>query len=153
MNFELSESQEMLRSSVRRFLQEQASIDGYVRPRIDDEAPVCDEVWRGLAGLGLHGLLVPEERGGGDLGMVEMGIVCEELGRAVYPGPFAATALACVSLLRLANDETAATVLTRVARGEVVAAAALYEPAEGPAWRRSRLEVTAEVTQRSPIHI
>lgn len=135
MNFELSETQEMLRDSLRRFLSERAPIDSYVRPQIDAPVVERDDVWRDLAALGMHGLLVPEAHGGGGLGMVEMGIVCEEMGRALYPAPFAPTALAAVTLLRQATYEAAPALLRSIAAGELVAAVALLEPAGGYDWR------------------
>ena len=53
-----------------------------------------EAVWRGLADLGTTGLLVPEEYGGAGMTMVEAGIVAEELGAALHPGPWLSTAVA-----------------------------------------------------------
>jgi alkylation response protein AidB-like acyl-CoA dehydrogenase len=44
-----------------------------------------------MAKLGWLGLPFAEEQGGAGLGLVELGIVLEEMGRAAYPGPFFAT--------------------------------------------------------------
>ena len=51
-------------------------------------------VWRGLADLGTTGLLVPEEYGGAGMTMVEAGIVVEELGAGLHPGPWLSSAVA-----------------------------------------------------------
>src|SRR3954453_19633625 len=99
MDFEFSEEQEALRGSVRRFLVEQAPIQPYVRDLYGDARGTTDAVWKGLADLGVTGLLVPGEHGGAGMGMVGMGVVLEELGRAVHPGPFISTAVAAVSAL------------------------------------------------------
>ncbi len=80
MNFELTPEQEELRANVRRFLGERGA-----------SAP--------LAELGLTGLLVPESLGGAGLGMLELGVVLEECGRALHAGPFAASALFATRLL------------------------------------------------------
>jgi alkylation response protein AidB-like acyl-CoA dehydrogenase len=80
MNFELTAEQEELRASVRRFLAERGA-----------SAP--------LGELGLAGLLVPEALGGAGLGMLELGVVLEECGRAQYRGPFVASALGATRLL------------------------------------------------------
>lgn len=128
MNFEFSESQEQLRDSVRRYLAERAPIDRYVRAQLDQRDPVRDEVWRGLAELGLAGLLVPEALGGSGLGMVEMGVVCEELGRALHPGAFAQSALAAVSLCQgLGGTDD---LLRAIARGDRSVAVVFDEPWE-----------------------
>ena len=54
--------------------------------------------------LGLQGLAVPEEYGGSGFGYVELGIVFEEMGRALLCAPYFATvALAAEALLRCAR--------------------------------------------------
>lgn len=137
MNFEITEAQEILRQTVRRFLAESAPLAPYVRGALTDPRGTSDSVWRGLAGLGLTGLLVPEEMGGSALGMIEMGIVCEELGRAVHPGPFASSALVATSLLReVATDDEQRDLLPAIASGQTVATVAVYEPGKRYDWRK-----------------
>lgn len=104
MDFEFSDDQQLLRESVRRFLAEHAPI-AYVRAELDDERGMTDEVWRGLADLGVVGLLAPEAQGGAGAGMVDAAVVLEELGRAVHPGPYASSAIGAVSLVTLGGDE------------------------------------------------
>ena len=96
MDFELTEEQEALRGTVRRFLRERAPLR-YVREMLDDDRGTTHEVWCGLAELGFTGLLVPEDHGGAGMGMVDVGVVLEELGRALHPGPFLSSAVASVS--------------------------------------------------------
>src|SRR5947209_15653390 len=79
MDFEFSEEQEALRTTVRRFLAEQAPIQPYVRDLLGDRRGTTDAVWKGLAELGATGLLVPVDHGGAGMGMVDMGVVVEEL--------------------------------------------------------------------------
>ncbi len=117
MDFEFSQDQEMLRDSVRRFLSERAPIS-WVREHYDDPRGTTDEVWKGVVDLGLTGILVPEEHGGLGMGMVDMGVVLEEMGRAVHPGPFLPSAVGAVSL---ADAE----LLPDLASGEVTGAAAI----------------------------
>jgi alkylation response protein AidB-like acyl-CoA dehydrogenase len=130
LDFEFSEDQEQLRASVRRFLEERAPIS-YVRALLDDARSTTDEVWTGLADLGVTGLLVPDQHGGAGGGMVDMAVVLEELGRAVHPGPFASSAVGAVSLVNLAgSDDDRARVLPGLAAGETIATVALERPAE-----------------------
>jgi alkylation response protein AidB-like acyl-CoA dehydrogenase len=79
--------QELFRKSVR----------GFVADRLPPErlAEVADGpdgwdpgLWKEAAALGLAGISVPDELGGAGLGFVEESIVAEELGRAVFPGPW-----------------------------------------------------------------
>lgn len=108
MNLELSEEQVALRDTVRRFLGERASIATHVRPMLDDPTGTTDAVWHGLADLGATGVLVGEEYGGAGMGMVEAGVVAEELGAALHPGPWLSTAVAAVRALnRFGLDDAA----------------------------------------------
>jgi alkylation response protein AidB-like acyl-CoA dehydrogenase len=125
LDFEFSEDQELLRATVRRFLTEQAPI-AYVREMLDDERGTTDDVWSGLTALGATGLLVPEAHGGAGMGMVDMAVVLEELGRAVHPGPFASTAVGAVSLIALTgNEEDRTELLPALASGESTGTVAL----------------------------
>src|SRR6202023_1988904 len=104
MDFEFSEDQELLRESVRRFVAERAPVAAFVRAQLDDPRGTTDDVWRGLAALGVTGLLVPEDHGGAGMGLVDMAVVLEELGRGLYPGPFASSAVGAASLVVLAGS-------------------------------------------------
>lgn len=147
MDFEFSEEQEELRATVRRFLAEQAPIS-YVRSMLDDERGTTDEVWQGLADLGVTGLLTPEEHGGAGMGMVDMAVVLEELGRAVHPGPFASTALAAVSLVALAGDDAdRGTLLPGFASGATHGTVALYEPGRRSEWRDPATTARADAAE------
>ncbi|SPM35427.1 Acyl-CoA dehydrogenase related to the alkylation response protein AidB [Mycobacterium rhizamassiliense] len=122
MNLELNDEQVALRDTTRRFLAEKAPISGHVRELLDDPTGVDDTVWRGLADLGTTGLLVPEEHGGAGMTMVEAGVVAEELGAALHPGPWLSTAVAAPrTLTRLCDSESATTILAGIADGTTVA--------------------------------
>ena len=106
MNLEPTAEHVALRETVRRFLAERASIASHVRPLLDDPTGTTDVVWQGLADLGATGVLVEEVHGGSATGMVEAGVVAEELGRALHPGPWLSTAVAAVrALARIDVDE------------------------------------------------
>ena len=122
MNLELTDEQAALRDTTRRFLAEKAPISGHVRELLDDPTGVEAPVWRGLADLGVTGLLVPEEHGGAGMTMVEAGVVAEELGAALHPGPWLSTAVAATrALTRLRGDDGAATILAGIADGTTIA--------------------------------
>ena len=92
MQLELSDDQRELQASVRAVLERECPMR-LVRELVETgvTAP-ADALWSTMADLGWPALTVPEEHGGLGLGAVETVIVCEELGRAVAPGPFLATA-------------------------------------------------------------
>jgi alkylation response protein AidB-like acyl-CoA dehydrogenase len=129
MNLELTDEQVALRDTTRRFLAERAPISGHVRELLDDPAGMNATVWRGLADLGTTGLLVPEEYGGAGMTMVEAGVVAEELGAALHPGPWLSTAVAATrALARLGAGEAGIKLLSGIAGGTTVATVALPDP-------------------------
>jgi alkylation response protein AidB-like acyl-CoA dehydrogenase len=133
MDFEFSEDQELLRESVRRFLEDEAPISSYVRDLYEDDCGYRDPVWRGLAELGLMGILVPEQYGGSGSSMLEAGVVLEEMGRLVHPGPYLSSAIAAASLIESAGSELdCCDLLPGIAQGSVIATVALHE--EGSRW-------------------
>jgi alkylation response protein AidB-like acyl-CoA dehydrogenase len=122
MNLELTDEQVALRDTTRRFLAEKAPISGHVRQLLDDPTGTTEAVWRGLADLGATGLLVPQEYGGAGMTMVEAGVVAEELGAALHPGPWLSSAVAAPrALTRLGADNTAAKLLAGIADGTTIA--------------------------------
>jgi alkylation response protein AidB-like acyl-CoA dehydrogenase len=134
VNFEFSEEQEQLRTSVRRYLDAQAPTR-YVRDLWDDPRGMTEEFWRGLSALGVTSLLVPESCGGAGGGMVDAAVVCEELGRAVNPGPFASTAIGAAGLLAdldSAGDQAA--YLPGIADGSRIATVGFLEPGRRADW-------------------
>ncbi|MBW0018764.1 MAG: acyl-CoA dehydrogenase family protein [Mycobacterium sp.] len=123
MNLELTEEQVALRDTVRRFLAEKAPVSGHARELLDDPRGTTDTVWQGLADLGTTGLLVPEECGGAGMTMVEAGIVAQELGAALHPGPWLSSAVTATrALTRQGQDfEGRVKLLTGIADGTTIA--------------------------------
>ncbi|WP_433147845.1 acyl-CoA dehydrogenase family protein [Actinomadura nitritigenes] len=81
--------------------------------------------WKEFAGLGLLGLHLPEEHGGGGYGLPELVVVAEEIGRAVAPGPLVPTMAASAVIAARGSDEQRARLLPDLASGEVPAALGL----------------------------
>ncbi|WP_237160258.1 acyl-CoA dehydrogenase family protein [Mycolicibacter engbaekii] len=98
-----------------------------------------DDVWSELAQMGLLGLLVPEQYGGAGAGLIEVGVVAEELGRVLFPGPYLSTAVLGVNLLLALDDrQECEAVLPEIAAGRTRVAVAFTEgnstrPPEKPA--------------------
>ncbi|GIW41028.1 MAG: acyl-CoA dehydrogenase [Candidatus Binatia bacterium] len=90
MDFGFTEEQEMLRQSVRSFLEEQAPMS-YTRQMMEHDPGYLEDKWRKMAELGWLGLVFPEEYGGSGLDLVDLVVVLEEMGRMVFPGPFFST--------------------------------------------------------------
>jgi alkylation response protein AidB-like acyl-CoA dehydrogenase len=93
MDFELSGDQLALRDAARDLLDAQASPDR-VRAHVASGEPYDPKLWRAVVDQGWMGIAVPEDRGGLGLGMVEVAVVAEEVGRHVAPVPFGPSVLA-----------------------------------------------------------
>jgi alkylation response protein AidB-like acyl-CoA dehydrogenase len=127
MNLELTEEQIALRDTVRQFLAEKASVAEHVRPLLDDPTGTTEVVWRGLADLGATGVLVPSDHDGAGMTMVEAGVVAEELGAALNPGPWLSSAVAATrALTRTGADGD---LLSEIACGTAIVTVA---PLSGP---------------------
>ena len=101
MEFGLSQDQLLLDDSVRKYLSSEVSID-VVRKIASGEQSDSD-IWRGLAEMGLAGIIIPEAQGGAELGMLDAVAIAEALGYAACPGPFLSTAIMSAHLLNQAG--------------------------------------------------
>jgi alkylation response protein AidB-like acyl-CoA dehydrogenase len=100
MDFTFSADQEALRDAVRSFLRAEAP-SAYVRRMAEhDDTGITPELWAKIVDLGWTGLLVPEDRGGLGLGLLDAVVVQEEMGRALFPGPFFSSAIAATLAAR-----------------------------------------------------
>lgn len=106
MDFRLTSEQIELRDAVRDYLTAEHGPE--LLRRLDTEGGRDSAVWDGLVGMGLAGLLVPEDAGGLGLGLVEAALVAVELGRANVSEPIADTALVAAPLLREHASDIAA---------------------------------------------
>jgi alkylation response protein AidB-like acyl-CoA dehydrogenase len=107
MSLTPSEEQDQLRASVRRFLAEK-SPTSEVRRVMQTPEGYDPAVWKQLAGeLGLLGLAIPEEFGGAGYGPAELAVVCEELGAALFVGPYFSTVALAAQALVASGDHTA----------------------------------------------
>lgn len=132
--------EESLRSSVRgalqRVVEPGAVAELYDAPK--DDAPA----WSALTGLGLAGLLIPEDLGGAGASAREVAVVLEELGRTVAPAPFLESAVIATTVLLAAGDDD---LLRALAAGEKRAVLVLPWSARAGAWSPAGGETVAPV--------
>jgi alkylation response protein AidB-like acyl-CoA dehydrogenase len=126
MDFGLSDDQKLLEETMRSFLADQVPIER-VRSLRDEACPLDRSIWRSLAELGVTGILVPEEQGGSELGLLDAVVVAQALGHAVTPTAFLSSAvMAPVALTNLGGAEADGW-LTGIASGELIMAVAMTE--------------------------
>jgi alkylation response protein AidB-like acyl-CoA dehydrogenase len=148
MNLGISTEQRELRESVRRFLTERAPLTR-VRELMETADGTDPDVWRqASAQLGLPGIAVPEEYGGAGFSFAEQAIVLEELGAALFTGPYLASAvLAATTLLASDDEEAKKDLLPGIAAGETVATLAFTE--DGGSWDPASIRLAATKTTKN----
>jgi len=134
MEYTFSDDQDQLRSAVADFLARE-SPPAYWRPLLDDERGFSDDVWSQLVALGWTGLLAPEHAGGLGLGLVDLVVVMEEMGRIPFPSPYFSSAVqATLAARALGLGDRLASLVAGETRGAV----AIDEPGHGDVVARIR---------------
>src|SRR3954454_6492039 len=148
MDFAFSEEQEELGRTVRAFLA-RTSPETETRRLMETPEGFDRALWRRMGTeLGLQGLAVPEEYGGAGCGPVEVGVVMEEMGRALLCAPFLSSAvLATTTLLRCADEDARKRLLPGLASGELVGTLALTE--DSARWDAAGVQLTARESNGS----
>lgn len=118
-----SEEEEALRAAVRDLLTDHCDAPGVIA-RTESGTPHDLAAWKALAdGMGLAGLLVPEDRGGQGATHREAAVVLEELGRAVAPVPYLTSAVVATEALLACEAEGG--LLAELASGRRIGALAV----------------------------
>jgi len=142
MSFSFTEEQRAFRDSLRRFMEDKSPTTE-VRRLMETESGRDDAVWRQMSDdLGLPAIQIPEAYGGLGFGFVELGIVMEEMGRALLCAPyFASTVLAANAILNAGTEDQKRAVLPPIAAGETIATLAFTE--DNGRWDAGGVDLTA----------
>jgi alkylation response protein AidB-like acyl-CoA dehydrogenase len=137
-----TEEQLALRALLRTFFAERWP-ETELRRTAESEDGHHPALWKAMADeLGLHGLAIPEDFGGGGFGFTDLLVVFEEMGRALVGGPFfASVGMAAPLLLAVGDREVQAQLLPGIASGSVVATVAVVE--EPTRWDARRIAARA----------
>jgi alkylation response protein AidB-like acyl-CoA dehydrogenase len=148
MDFGLSEEQELLQQSARDFLARECPVS-FVREMMASDDGFSRALHGKMAAQGWTGLIIPEALGGQGLGMLDLALLSEEMGRAVVPGPyFSSSVLAALTLVSSATQAPASGLkkqwLPRIAAGEAIGTLAFVEEQD----RLDAAGITARCTRR-----
>src|SRR5579875_3060569 len=129
IQYAFTEEQEQFRAALRRFLDDK-SPPSEVRRLMETEPGYDPAVWRQMSQeLALPAIHLPHQYGGSGFGMVELGIVMEELGRSLLCAPYFSTAvLAANAILNAGTETQKAALLPDLASGARLATLAIAEP-------------------------
>lgn len=144
MDIGFSEEQELLRDTARKFLDAECTTK-FVREMMATETAVTHGFWRQLAENGWLGIAYAEEDGGAGLGLLDLVVLMEEVGRAVMPGPYPATVLlGGAAIAEAGSAEQRREWLPRIASGHAKATLAVTEP--NARWDAAGIMMTARET-------
>jgi alkylation response protein AidB-like acyl-CoA dehydrogenase len=142
MQFSFTSEQEEFRSILRRFLEDKSPTTA-VRRLMETETGWERSAWQDLnQQLGLAAIHIPEAYGGQGFSFVELGIVLEEMGRALLCAPyFASTVLAATTIVNAGTEAQKRELLPSIADGSCIATLAFTEP--NGKWDATGAEATA----------
>lgn len=145
MGFAFTDEQNELRRVVRSFF-ESKSDEAKVRRYMESSPGYDPLLWAKMSDeLGVVGLAIPEEFGGKGFTFVELGIVIEEMGRALVPSPyFASAVLAASAVLGAGDDAARQRYLPAIASGATIASLAVTE--ESGRWDAGAIQARARQT-------
>jgi alkylation response protein AidB-like acyl-CoA dehydrogenase len=144
VQFGLTETQQVLKSSAREFFTAECPISE-VRRLLETETAHDSALWQKMAHQGWTGIIFSEEYGGLGLGLVEMAVALEEMGRTLLPGPYFSTVLLAGAVIDAAgNRSQKQKYLSRISMGEAHATLALLEA--GASWRPEAVQLKTHPT-------
>ena len=128
MNFDFSDDQKLLKDQARKFLTDKCSRQ-VVRSVLDNsENQYSKELWQEVVNMGWTATAIPEEYGGLGLGMLELCVIAEELGRSLAPIPFSSSIYIFAEFLKAyGSEEQKHQYLPKIASGELIGTFAFPE--------------------------
>ena len=128
MNFDFSDDQKLLRDQARKFLTDKCDRSTVRNVLEDNSNYYSNDLWKSISEMGWTGTAIPEEYGGLGLGMLELCIIAEELGRSLAPTPFSSSIYLFAEFIKLyGNEEQKTKILPLIASGEKIGTFALSE--------------------------
>ena len=144
MNFELTEEQQMLQDSLRRFLANEYTFDKR-RDILESGKGTSETIWNALAEMGLLAFTFPEDYDGLGGNGIDTMLVMESFGRALVTEPYLATVVLAGGLVRDAgSDAQKQAILPAIATGEKLMALAAYE--NGARYNLANVKTKAEAS-------
>jgi alkylation response protein AidB-like acyl-CoA dehydrogenase len=141
MQFGLTESQEFLKNSARKFFAGECP-SAEMRRLMETDTAYDGTLWSKLTDQGYTGIIFPEAYGGVGLGKVELMLLMEEAGRALLPGPFFSTVVLAGTVLdAIGTPGHKEKYLASICQGEVRSTVAILEA--GASWNLRDIQLSA----------
>ncbi len=127
MNFDFSDEEKLIRDQTGRFLDDNCKSDD-VHKVLEGKAEYAEDLWTGLAEMGLMATAIPESYGGLGAGYLSLCVIAEQLGAHLAPVPFASSIyLASEAILQFGSESQKQAWLPKFASGEIIGTVAVVE--------------------------
>jgi alkylation response protein AidB-like acyl-CoA dehydrogenase len=140
MQFGLSESQQILKDTARKFFANECPI-AQVRKLMATDTAYDAALWQKLAEQGFTGIIFPEDFGGMGLGVVELVLLMEEAGYALLPGPLFSSLMAGSVLQACGSEAQQQKYLAKICNGQARSTVAFLE--QNGSWNSAELKLSA----------
>jgi alkylation response protein AidB-like acyl-CoA dehydrogenase len=145
MNFDFSDDQKLLRDQARKFLFDKCDRKSVRTILDDDQLYYHKELWSQISEMGWTGTAIPEEYGGLGLGMLELCVIAEELGRSLAPTPFSSSIYLFAEFIKnYGSEDQKKKFLPLIASGEKIGTFALSETNGTPKPSNVKTEYSSE---------
>ena len=131
MDISLNKTQRDIAKEARRFLKKECPME-FVKEMCEDERGFTEDIWEKMADMDWMAMRIPESYGGIGMDLMDLNMVLEEMGRAVFPGPFFSTILlAAEAIMASGSDAQKNRYLPGIADGNLRGTLAMNEPDGG----------------------
>jgi alkylation response protein AidB-like acyl-CoA dehydrogenase len=124
--FDFTDEQQAIKATARDFLAARYKSER-IRALAESEQGFEQSDWEEMAELGWTGLALPEQWGGQGLGIVELGVLFEEMGYALAPSPLLSSTVAGLALALCGSDDQRERFLRPLAEGKLRGTPALWD--------------------------
>ncbi len=146
MDVRFTEEQEMLRASARDFLEKEYT-EGVLKEVEAKGIGYSPDLWKKIADLGWLGLVYPEQYGGSAMNFIDLAVLCEETGRALFYSPYLSTVILCgLTILEAGNNVQKSEILPGIVAGDIIITLVMNEPKsdlEGISWNPENVIIFA----------
>ncbi len=117
----LNDDEKMLSETAEGFFKDKAPVTELRKLRDSrNEKGYSETLWSEMAEMGFAGVLVPEEQGGVDMGVMAAGLLAEQMGRNLSASPFFSTSVLSATAFKNSGGDVAKAWLEKIAAGQAV---------------------------------
>ncbi len=126
MDVLLNEDEQLLQNNAREFFERECPVS-VARDMEADPLGYAPDLWRKMAELGWLSFALPPAYGGDGAPLTQLGLLVEEIGRAVAPVPFLSTLAPALTIAEAGTTAQCQDLLPRIGRGDLLVTWALSE--------------------------